>query len=169
MTSWRPNGDLDDLYRREYRSVVALAYGLSGSRSAAEELAQEAFLEAHRAWDRIGAYDDPGAWVRRVVANRSVSRVRRSVAEVRALTRIAGRRELPAELPENDAEFWRAVRRLPDRQAQVIALHYLEDRSIADIADVLGISPDTVKVHLHRGRKALADALGARVDEEDEQ
>jgi len=169
MTSWRPNGDLDDLYRREYRSVVALAYGLSGSRSAAEELAQEAFLEAHRAWDRVGAYDDPGAWVRRVVANRSVSRVRRSVAEVRAITRIAGRRELPAELPESDAEFWRAVRRLPDRQAQVIALRYLEDRSIADIGDVLGISPDTVKVHLHRGRKALADALGAQVDEEDEQ
>ena len=167
MTTWRPNGDLDGLYRREYGSVVALAYGLSGSRSAAEELAQEAFLEAHRAWDRIGGYDDPGAWVRRVVANRSVSRVRRRVAEARAITRIAGRRELPTELPEGDAEFWRAVRRLPVRQAQVIALHYLEDRSIADIAGVLGISPDTVKVHLHRGRRALADALGARIDEEE--
>lgn len=168
MTSWRPGGDLDDLYRREYRSVVALAYGLSGSRSAAEELAQEAFLEAHRAWDRIGGYDDPGAWVRRVVANRSVSRVRRSVAELRAITRIAGRRALPAELPESDAEFWRAVRRLPDRQAQVVALHYLEDRPIADIAAVLGVSPETVKVHLHRGRKALAEALAARADEEDD-
>jgi RNA polymerase sigma-70 factor (ECF subfamily) len=169
MTSWRPGGDLDDLYRREYRSVVALAYGLSGSRSAAEELTQDAFLEAHRAWDRIGSYDDPGAWVRRVVANRSVSRVRRSVAEMRAITRIAARRELPTELPESDAEFWRAVRRLPDRQAQVVALHYLEDRSISDIAGVLEISPDTVKVHLHRGRRALADALGARVDEEGDQ
>lgn len=169
MTTWRPHGDLDALYRQEYRSVVALAYGLSGSRSAAEELAQEAFLEAHRAWDRIGGYDDPGAWVRRVVANRAVSGVRRRVAEVRAIARIAARRDLPMELPEGDAEFWRAVRRLPDRQAQVIALHYLEDRSIADIADVLGISPDTVKVHLHRGRRALADALGARLDEEDDQ
>jgi RNA polymerase sigma-70 factor (ECF subfamily) len=167
MTSWR-HGDLDDLYRREYRSVVALAYGLSGSRGAAEELAQDAFLEAHRAWDRVGAYDDPGAWVRRVVVNRSVSRVRRRVAEARAITRVAGRRELPAELPESAAEFWRAVRRLPDRQAQVIALHYLEDRSVADIAQVLDISPDTVKVHLHRGRRTLAQALGAPVDQEDE-
>lgn len=167
MTSWRL-GDLDDLYRREYHSVVALAYGLSGSRGAAEELAQEAFLEAHRAWDRISAYDDPGAWVRRVVVNRSVSRVRRRVAEAKAIARVAGRRELPAELPESAAEFWRAVRKLPDRQAQVIALHYLEDRSIADIADVLEISPDTVKVHLHRGRRTLAEALGARVDQEDD-
>lgn len=161
-------GDLGDLYRREYRSVVALAYGLSGSRGAAEELAQEAFLEAHRAWDRVGGYDDPAAWVRRVVANRSVSRVRRTMAEVRAITRVAGRRELPTELPESDAGFWRAVRRLPDRQAQTIALHYLEDRSVAEIAEVLGISPDTVKVHLHRGRRALAISLGCDTDEEDD-
>lgn len=160
-------GDLDDLYRREYRSVVALAYGLSGSRSGAEELAQEAFLEAHRAWDRISAYDDPAAWVRRVVANRSVSQVRRRVAEAKALTRVMGRRELPAVLPEPDAEFWRAVRRLPRRQAQAVALHYLDDLSVADVAAVLEISPDTVKVHLHRGRQALAASLGLATDDEE--
>lgn len=160
-------GDLDDLYRREYRSVVALAYGLSGSRSGAEELAQEAFLEAHRAWDRIAAYDDPAAWVRRVVVNRSVSQVRRRVAEAKALTRVMGRRELPAVLDEPDAEFWRAVRRLPRRQAQAVALHYLDDLSVADVAAVLEISPDTVKVHLHRGRQALAASLGLATDDEE--
>lgn len=160
--------DLDDLYRREYRSVVALAYGLSGSRSAAEELAQEAFLEAHRGWDRIGGYDDPAAWVRRVVVNRSVSQVRRRVAEARALTRFMGRRELPAALPEPDAEFWKAVRQLPRRQAQAIALHYLDDLAVVDVAAILDISPDTVKVHLHRGRRALADALGIPIDPEDD-
>jgi RNA polymerase sigma factor (sigma-70 family) len=163
-----PIGRLDELYRREYRSVVALAYGLSGSRSAAEELAQEAFLEAHRAWDRIAGYDEPIAWVRRVVANRSVSQVRRRVAEARALTRVAGRRQLPTELPQLDAEFWKAVRKLPHRQAQAIALHYLDDLSVADVATVLEISPDTVKVHLHRGRRALAAALDCTIDEEDQ-
>jgi RNA polymerase sigma-70 factor (ECF subfamily) len=166
--------DLDGLYRRDLRAVVALAYALSGSRSAAEELAQEAFLEAHRAWDRISAYDDPGAWVRRVVANRAISRVRRGAAEARALARVAGRRELPAELSPVDEEFWRAVRSLPDRQAQIVTLHYLEDRPVADIAALLDISPQTVKVHLHRGRQALARALGCdpvpdASDEEDAQ
>ena len=161
-------GDLDDLYRREYRSVVALAYGLSGSRSGAEELAQEAFLEAHRAWDRVSTYDDPAAWVRRVVVNRSVSQVRRRMAEARALTRVTGRRELPAALPDSDADFWRAVRRLPRRQAQAVALHYLDDLSVADVAAILEVSPDTVKVHLHRGRRALADALGLTpIDDEE--
>jgi RNA polymerase sigma factor (sigma-70 family) len=162
-------GDLDDLYRREYRSVVALAYGLSGSRSGAEELAQEAFLEAHRAWDRVSAYDDPAAWVRRVVVNRSVSQVRRRMAEARALTRVMGRRELPAVLPDSDAEFWRAVRRLPRRQAQAVALLYLDDLSVAAVAAVLEISPETVKVHLHRGRAALAESLGlTTIDDEDD-
>jgi RNA polymerase sigma-70 factor (ECF subfamily) len=105
--------------------------------------------------------------VRRVVSNRAVSGLRRRLAEARALTRFANRRELPVELPTDGEAFWTAVRRLPGRQAQVVALHYLEDRSVADIAAVLDISPDTVKVHLHRGRKALASALGCSTGEED--
>ena len=56
----------EELYRRDFTAVVGLVYALSGSRHAAEELAQDAFLAAHRAWGRIGGYDDPGAWVRRV-------------------------------------------------------------------------------------------------------
>ena len=89
----------DQLYRSDYRRLVALAYGLSGSRTAAEELAQEAFLAAHRRWDEIGAYDDPSAWLRRVVVNRSVSLLRRRVAEGLALARLGARRELPPPYP----------------------------------------------------------------------
>ncbi len=132
---------LDELYRREYRSTMALAYALTGSASAAEELTQDAFLEAHKAWNRIAEYDDPAAWVRRVVSNRAVSGLRRRLVEARALTRLANRRVLAVELPPDDEAFWTAVRRLPGRQAQVVALHYLEDRSVADIAAVLDISP----------------------------
>jgi RNA polymerase sigma-70 factor (ECF subfamily) len=79
-----------------------------------------------------------------------------------------GRRELPAALPDSDAEFWRAVRRLPRRQAQAVALHYLDDLSVADVAGILEISPDTVKVHLHRGRRALADALSLTTTDDEE-
>ncbi len=56
--------------------------------------------------------------------------------------------------------FWALVRQLPDRQAAAVALHYLEDRSVAQIADDLGIAEGTVKVHLSRGRAALAESLG---------
>ena len=149
----------DDLYRRDFRALVALAYGLSGNRSAAGELVQEAFLAAHRRWERIGAYDDPSAWLRRVVVNRSVSVVRRRVAEARALARLRGRRVLPNTLPERDEAVWRAVRALPDRQAQAVALYYVDDQSVAQIAVILDCAEGTVKAHLHKARQALARAL----------
>jgi RNA polymerase sigma-70 factor (ECF subfamily) len=157
----------DELYRRDRRAVVALAYALSGSRSGAEELAQEAFLAAFKAWDRIGGYDDPGAWVRRVVVNRSVSGVRRRVAEARALARLAARPAPLGELAPADAEFWQAVRSLPARQSQAIALRYVEDRSIAEIAEILECAVGTVKAHLFKGRRALATTLGCTVEDEE--
>lgn len=151
----------DTFYKRDYSSVVGLAYALSGSRWAAEELAQEAFLAAHRKWDVVGGYDQPGAWVRRVVSNLSTSFVRRRVAEARAMVKLAARKpEGLIPLGESDAEFWRSVRALPKRQAQVIALHYLEDLSVGEIAETLNLAQGTVKTHLHRGRMQLASNLG---------
>ena len=61
-----------------------------------------------------------------------------------------------------DPAFWAAVRSLPERQRACVALHYLEDRAVADIAKVLDSSEATVKVHLYRGRKALAERLAAQ-------
>jgi RNA polymerase sigma-70 factor, ECF subfamily len=156
----------EDFYGREYLAVVGLAYALSGSRSGAEDLAQEAFLAAHRDWDRIGAYERPEAWVRRVVANLSVSTFRRRAAEAKALARILFEQEesLP-DLGAGDPEFWAAIRALPRRQAQVVALYYLEDRSLAQVAEILDVTLGTVKRHLHTGRQALARRLRSEVDE----
>lgn len=157
----------EDFYRREFRDVVALAFALSGSRLGAEDLAQEAFVAAHQRWDRIGGYDKPGAWVRRVVANLAISGFRRKAAEARALARLAGQRHQPLpELEPEDAAFWGEVRRLPDRQAQAVALFYIEDRSVAEIAEILECSPATAKVHLFRGRQGLARRLGLEVEDE---
>jgi len=118
----------DTSYRRERRSIVGLAYVLSHSRLAPEDLSQDAFTAAYRRWEEVGRLDDPGAWVRGVVANRSVSRFRRRLAELRALPRlVAGQR--PARLPELDAEateLWAEVGRLSPRQRQVVAPRYLD-------------------------------------------
>jgi RNA polymerase sigma-70 factor, ECF subfamily len=155
----------ESFYLREYLPVVGLAYALSGSRWGAEDLAQEAFFVAHREWDRISTYDRPGAWVRRVVANLSVSAFRRRIAEAKALTRIApGQAEAVPDLAAGDPEFWAAVRALPRRQAQVVALHYLEDRSIAEVAEILDVTPGTVKRHLHDGRLSLARRLALEAE-----
>jgi RNA polymerase sigma factor (sigma-70 family) len=157
----------EEVYLREFAGVFALAYALSGSRWAAEDITQDAFVVAHRQWGRIGGYDDPGAWVRRVAANLAVSGVRRRLAEARALARLAARQQQQpyAALPGEDGDFWRAVRRLPRRQAQVVALLALGELSTAEVASTLGCSQRTVQVHLQKARVALAERLGLPADE----
>src|SRR5688572_26940986 len=140
-----PPGDFEHFYLREYRGVVELAYALSGNRAGAEDISQEAFLRAHRDWHRVGRYQHPGAWVRRVAVNLATSAVRRRLIEARALARVWTREPVLVELPPSGADFWRAVRSLPRRQAQVIALHYLEDLSVVEVARVLGCTEGTVK------------------------
>jgi len=104
--------------------------------------------------------------VRRVVANLAVSMFRRRLAETKAVARLARRARLTVpELSAEDAEFWAAVRSLPRRQSQVIALRYLEDRPVSEIAEILGTAEGTVKKHLHDGRRALARRLRIEEDE----
>ena len=152
--------DFNVFYQSEYRSVVGLAYVLSGRAGVAEDLTQDAFTEAHRRWADISQYENPGAWVRRVLINKSSSRTRKLVAETKALTRIGSRRAEVSELHERSEEIWAAVRSLPPRQAQAVALHYWEDLTLNQIADVLDCGPETVKTHLKRGRAALARKIG---------
>lgn len=164
-TGVEPDGvadGFDEFVHRERAALVSLAWSLTGSFPAAEELAQEALSAAWQTWGRIGAYDKPGAWARRVVVNRAANHRRRAGREARALRRLAGRRDRPdpVRLPGDDLEVWEAVRALPARQAQAIALHYLDDRSVDEVAHVLGCAPGSVKTHLHRGRVTLARALG---------
>jgi RNA polymerase sigma-70 factor (sigma-E family) len=157
----------DDFYRREYSTILALAYGLTGNRTLAEDVTQDAFLAAHRGWDRIAQYDAPGAWVRQVVINRSRSAWRRARAEAQALRRLGGRRPNVFEAMADDSDrFWGAVRHLPRRQAQCIALRYLDDLDHAEIAEILGLAAATVRVHLHRARRALARQLQLEDQEE---
>lgn len=152
--------DFDEFYAREYPSIVTLTYALSGSRWAAEDLAQEAFIAAHQRWEQVGGYERPGAWVRHVAANLAASAFRRRISEAKALARAAaGQTPSVSEMSEDGADFWSAVRSLPRRQAQVVALHYLEDLSVTEVASILGTAEGTVKKQLHDGRKALAHRL----------
>jgi RNA polymerase sigma-70 factor (ECF subfamily) len=140
----------EGFYRRELRSVTGLAYVLSGRRVGAEDIAQEAFFAAFRHWSKIGAYDNPGAWVRRVVANRAVSAHRRMLSEIRTRLHRAGDGIVLPEFSVENDHVWVEVRRLPRRQAQVIALRFVEDHTTAEIAAILGLSAPTVKTHLKR-------------------
>jgi len=103
--------------------------------------------------------------VRRVAVNLATSAVRRRLIEATARARFWAREPALAELPASEADFWRVVRSLPRRrQAQAIALHYLEDLSVAESARVLGCAEGTVTAHLHNGREALARRLAPNAE-----
>lgn len=157
----RATEPFESFFRREFPRMVALAYAISGSRWAAEELAQEACLRAFRSWDSVSRYEKPGAWLRRVTINLSNSLLRRRVSEVKALQRYwAGRVEVVDCHLNDDIEFWTHVKNLPRRQREVVVLHYVDDLTTAEIAEVLDISESSVRTHLQRGREALVRTVG---------
>lgn len=145
-------------YRSEYSPMLGLAYQLTGRRDVAEDLVQEGMLRACREWGRISSYDRPDLWLRRAVVNLATSRWRRQRTAARSLFRLARPADVPA--PSADAiEVWRQVRRLPRRQAEVLALYYGCDLSVDDVAATLECTPGTVSTHLVRARAALAELL----------
>ena len=151
--------------------LVRLAYGLTGDRWLAEDVAQAALASAYAAWWRVRRADDPDAYVRRILINVSHRRFRRR--------RVAEQVHEPADLPDaavaDPAEhigersaLLTAVRELPTRQRAIVLLRYWDDLSDAQVAAVLGCSPGTVRSQASRalaklrGSAALADRGGSQ-------
>ncbi|HEY1739444.1 MAG TPA: sigma-70 family RNA polymerase sigma factor, partial [Acidimicrobiia bacterium] len=149
----------DALYRREYPQLVGLAYALCGRRDVAEEIVQDAMVKTLARWSKVREYERPGAFVRRIVLHDTTSALRRRSAEMRALARLGERRSDAAGIDPDVDEFWRLVRALPTRQAQVVALFYGDDQPTAEIALLLGVAEGTVRATLAQARGALRSQL----------
>lgn len=143
----------DEFYGRTARRAARLGHLLTGSAATGHDLAHDAFVEIHNRWSTLAS---PDAYLRAVIVNRSRRLHRRSLLE-----RAYHARFRPAEvtaIPELD-EAWQAVRRLPPNQRAVVVLRFYEDLPVADIADVLGLPPGTVKSTLHRALRRLQELL----------
>jgi RNA polymerase sigma-70 factor (sigma-E family) len=132
------------LYRDGYR----VAYRLCGSHEDAADLAQEALVRAYGRWTKVSGYEEPSAWVARVVTNLAFDQWRRFRPTSPA-----------AEGTDDHVELHEALESLPRRQRQVVVLRYLADQSEAVTAEVLGCSVGTVKQHASRGLAALRARL----------
>lgn len=155
-------GEFEAFYRDEYVAVVAVVHVLSGTRWAAEDLTQEAFLRAYRDWDRVGRMSSPQGWVRRVAINLARSRFRRLRSEASARLRLSAHTPSLDPLPPEDEAFWDEVRKLPRRQAQAISLRYVAELSVTEIAGTLEVAEGTVRALLHQGRTRLERQLVAK-------
>jgi RNA polymerase sigma-70 factor, ECF subfamily len=151
--------DFDAFYLGSARRLLRYALGLTGDVADAQDLVQEAYARAWQRWRRLSRYDDAEGWLRLVVTRLATDRWRR--LGVRRTAASALRPPRPAEPPSDDVVVLvAALRTLPLPQRRALALHYLLDRSVNDIARETGASPGTVKSWLSRGRVGLAAALG---------
>jgi len=130
-----------------------------GDRQLAEDLVAEAFTRAWTAWRKVRQHPAPRAWVVRSALNLNVSWWRRRRREVG----LDGH-DLAAPADPGTAlnhPMTTALRRLPPRQREVITLRVLLDLDTETTARVLGISPGTVRAHLHRGLAAMRSEFGS--------
>jgi RNA polymerase sigma-70 factor (sigma-E family) len=157
-------GELVDLYREHYAGLVRLASLLLHDVAAAEDVTQDAFAKVHLAWDRIREPAKALAYVRSAVLNGARSHARhlhvvdRNRPEPR---RDAQSAEAGALAGEEHREVIAALRALPTRQRECLALRYYLGLSEAEIAETLGISAGSVKTHTYRGLAALEQTLEA--------
>jgi RNA polymerase sigma factor (sigma-70 family) len=132
---------------------------MTGRLDIAEELAQEAFVQVCKHWERVRGYDAPGAWVHRVAVNLALSQRRRSRAERRAIARV-GSRPASAHV-EHEAireDVRTAMFRLEPADRAVVALRFFADLSVADVAAAVGVPEGTVKSRTRRALVVLREA-----------
>jgi RNA polymerase sigma-70 factor (ECF subfamily) len=155
----RVGDDFERLFRASYpRLVVALT--LLADRAAAEDAAQDAFVQALRHWEKVRHYDDPAAWVRRAALNRLANQRRGSGRRDRAVARLGAE---PAPTGDTDhaglADLRAALAELPERERTVVVLHHVIGVPVADVAAELELAEGTVKSVLSRTRDRLRAVL----------
>ena len=156
-------GDFEIFFRECYGSVVRAVAMAVGDRGRAEDLAQEAFARAFRRWRVVSAMERPVTWVYVVAMNAERSRWRREERASRCDVQMQVVLDDPATGVTTGVAVRDALGRLPPRQRCAVALRYLADLGIAEVAEVMGCAEGTVKATLHQALRNL------RVDLEGEE
>ncbi len=164
MHNEAPLRSFDEFFLAEFPRLVSMLTAWNGDRAVAEDLAQDALLQAHRHWATVSNLDSPGAWVRRVALNRSSNEGRRRRRERAAIVRLRTTKPSDAARPTPDDALWAQVRSLPANQRDATVLRYVDDLPLADIAAILGCTDGTVKTHLQRARRTLSNHLSTNAE-----
>ncbi|WP_201931583.1 SigE family RNA polymerase sigma factor [Nocardioides donggukensis] len=163
---------VEALYAAHWRRLVRLSVLLVRDVGTAEEIVQDAFVAMHGRWSHLHDPDKALAYLRQAVVNRSRSALRHRRVVDRHARREAGLTLLTApDATQGATDHARrevvldALRALPRRQREVLALRYYLELSETEIADTLGISAGAVKSHASRGAAALRTQLAAHQED----
>jgi RNA polymerase sigma factor (sigma-70 family) len=148
-----PLTDFDVLFGAEWQPMVRLAVLLVDSRAVAEEIVQDGFAAVAARW---GELERPGAYLRTSVVNGCRMTLRRRETQRRLEP---PRSTVPLDSPTELVELHSALMTLPERQRVVLVLRYFHDRPDAEIAELVGCRPATVRSLAARGLRHLRKEL----------
>ena len=154
--------DFDNFVAAHVDDLLRTAYLIVWDEGEAEDLVQECLLKVARRWPRVRRMEQPQAYARRILVNLALDGARRRAQRRRELE--AGDATSlwavdPLQALETRAELLQALAQLHERQRAVLVLRYFNDLTEAQVADVLGCSPGTVKSSASRGLARLREAL----------
>lgn len=142
--------DFDEFYRAHVPGLCRALYVGFGDLALAEECTQEAFVRAWQRWNRLDL--QPVAWTRRVAWNLAIDQLRKDGRRSRREERVSSPN---VTSDQSVSEAMAVLHPLSAEHRAVMVLHYLEDLSVADVGQTLGVSSGTVKSRLSRARELL--------------
>jgi RNA polymerase sigma-70 factor (ECF subfamily) len=150
---------LEALFRRHWAHAVRAAYLIAHDATAAEDIAQEAFVSAIRALDRFDRRRPFGPWLHRIVANRAIDWTRARALRAEVTGEATAEPGSPHELEGLSQEILAALAALAPEQRAVVVLRYLLDYTPGEIARLLDLPRGTVNSRLRRGLDGLERRL----------
>ncbi|GGS82754.1 DNA-directed RNA polymerase sigma-70 factor [Planobispora rosea] len=147
--------DFADFVANRADALFRYAYMLTGNPHDAADLVQEAMVRLRSAWPRVQRKHNPESYVKTTITRLHISIWRRRRREHLAWEVP----EQPQPVAESPLDLWDELAGLPKRQRAVLVLRYYEDRSDAEIAEMLGISPGTVRSQASRALDKLRDTV----------
>jgi len=154
------DAEFEAFFVESYGSLHRTLTVIIGDAELAADALQDAYQRAYVRWKKIRRYDAPAAWVRHVAINRSRDLIRSNERRLRNEERAAGPEAVADQ--QHDDSLLSLLKPLPERQRTAMALHYLEDLSVEQVADEMGISSGAVKYHLNQGREKIRPVLENR-------
>ena len=156
-----------EIYRAEAANLVRLARFFVDDRDAAEDLVQEAFIRLARSAHKIRDRERVAAYLRSIVLNLARDHNRRGLVSLRhqpAADPTPPSIDDAMAVREDQRMVIEALRHLPIRQRDSLVLRYYLELGVPEIAQTLGLSPNSVKTHLSRGLRALEQRLAGEVE-----
>ena len=153
----------EELMEKHQSMVFSMAYAFLRDHSAAEDVAQDVFLELHRSLAGLESPAHVANWLRRTTAHRSIDKQRRQRTWLRFFWPLGTGPEPSSPAEPGDillaGTLRQAIASLPEKPRLVMILRYQEDMEPTEIAEALNMPLGTVKSHLQRSLKLLRDKL----------